>query len=54
MHCYCVKCKQKTDSEDEEVVKMKNGLSRISCKCKECGKNKSSILGKGLYPVGFS
>ena len=40
---YCVKCKAKTDSKDEQVVTMKNGRPATQAICLDCGTKKYRI-----------
>ena len=43
---YCLKCKKKVKSSNEQVVKMKDGRRRIAAKCTKCNGNLSKILPK--------
>lgn len=40
---YCLKCKEKHEMVNPEIVEMKNGRNRISGKCKKCN-SKTSLL----------
>ena len=41
---YCVKCKEKRDMTECELVEMKNGRNAVKGKCPECGCGMYSIL----------
>lgn len=43
---YCVKCKEKREMKDEEVVTMKNGRKATKGKCSVCGTGMYSIMKK--------
>ncbi|MCD6398316.1 MAG: hypothetical protein J7L08_00140 [Candidatus Aenigmarchaeota archaeon] len=43
---YCVKCKQKREMKDVEIITMKNGVKRASGICTVCGTKMSKIIGK--------
>lgn len=54
MKCYCVHCRKQTDSDHLENVKTKSGnRTYTKCRCKECGKVKSTFKknqqGDGLF-----
>lgn len=42
---YCVKCKNKTDTDNIEYVTTENGRRRARGVCNDCGSNKSSFVG---------
>ena len=46
MEAYCVKCKAKTEMQDPQAVKMKNGRNAMKGKCPTCGTGLYRILGK--------
>ena len=47
---YCVKCKEKREMKNEEIVVMENkrvpGLKRIKGNCTVCNTNMSKIIGR--------
>ena len=43
MEIYCVKCKAKTESQDEQAVTMKNGRAATKAVCVDCGCGKYRI-----------
>lgn len=43
---YCVRCKDKQEVSNAEVVTMKNGRRRLKGTCIKCGCGMSKILGK--------
>lgn len=43
---YCVKCKAKKESEEYEIITMKNGRRAAKTKCPDCGTGMFRILGK--------
>ena len=44
MLVYCMKCKEKTESAGQELVKMKNGKDREASVCAVCGCKKSRMV----------
>ena len=48
LQIYCVRCKEKTDSNDIQEVVMKNGRDATSALCSACGARKFRI---GKAPV---
>ena len=45
---YCVKCKQKTPTVDEQVVKTKNKRNAITGKCQNSSRTKYMFIKKQL------
>ena len=45
---YCVKCKQKTPTSDEQIVKTKNNRIAITGKCQKYGRAKYMFIKKQL------
>ena len=43
MEIYCMKCRQKTDTEDAHEVTMKNGRPAVRGTCAVCGTAKYQI-----------
>jgi hypothetical protein len=43
---YCVKCRQKREMKDEQIVEMKGGRRAMSGVCTVCGTKMFKILGK--------
>ena len=43
---YCVKCKQKTDTIDEQKTQTKNGRNAITGTCVKCGTKKYMFIKK--------
>ena len=41
---YCLKCRQKTDTNEVEYYTNSNGVKRISGKCAICNTRKSQFL----------
>ena len=45
---YCVKCKQKTPTIDEQMVKTKNNRNAVTGTCEKCGRKKYMFIKKQL------
>jgi predicted nucleic acid-binding Zn-ribbon protein len=52
MKCYCVKCKQHTESNSEQLIQS-NNRQRIKSKCNQCGCNKSMFVSKDQKADGL-
>ncbi len=44
---YCMKCKEKKEMKDAEIVTMKNNRNAVKGVCTKCGTKMFKILGKG-------
>ena len=47
-YIYCVKCKRKTPTLDEQVVNTKNNRNAITGKCQKCGRTKYMFIKKQI------